>query len=184
MASSTINPALLAAGFVGTWNTDVPSALSVLDEGAAQLMAGDAGLAGRPLPLEIALGRTHPEDRSWLFERIRRVRLTGGPVSAEFRVLNKRNDVRWVLNRGSLVADDEGVMHGCGMYIDTTDSHPASFLPSDAIALPETDPLIMAVDRSLEAHAAIARTGHERLRKLSDLLLREIGLTLARRMQA
>jgi len=184
MASSTISPALLAAGFVGTWATDVPAALSVLDEGAARLLAGDAGLAGRRLPLEVALRRTHPEDREWLFERIHRVRLTGGPVSAEFRVLTEQNDVRWVLNRGSLVPDEAGVMRGCGMYIDTTDNHPSFFLPIDATEMSQTDPLIIAVDRSLEAHAAIVRTGHKRLRGLSDVMLREIGRTLARRMQA
>lgn len=184
MVSSPISPALLAAGFVGTWDTDVPSALSVLDEGAARLLAGDVALAGQPLPLEIALQRTHPADRSWLFERIRRVRSTGGPVSAEFRVFDENDDVRWVLNRGGLAPDADGVMRGRGMYIDTTDSHSSAFYPINPIKLPVTDPLIVAADRSLEAHAAIERMGHEGLRIISDVLLMEIGRLLARREQA
>ncbi|MDP4022847.1 PAS domain-containing protein [Methylobacterium sp. NEAU 140] len=178
---STVPPGLLAAGFIGTWDTDVAAGRSVLDAGAAALLAGNADLAGQPIPMEVALGRTHPDDRGWVFERIRRARSTGGPFSAEFRILTETGGIRWILNRGSLTPDADGRMRGRGAYIDTTDSHPDLFMPAAGITVPEADPLIAAADRSLEAHAAIARSGREDLRELSELLLAGIGRTLAQR---
>lgn len=174
-------PALRAAGFIGIWNTNVPSALSVLDEGAATLMAGDAALAGRPIPLEVALGRTHPDDRHWVFDRIRRARRTGGPVSAEFRIVTATGQVRWVLNQGSLVPDETGAMQGRGAYIDTTDHHAPTFWSAPPRKTSDADPLIAAADLTLDAHDALAKTGENHLRHLSDLLLFEIGRALARR---
>lgn len=179
-----INPALRAAGFIGVWNTDVPAALTVLDEGAASVMAGDIHLAGKPLPLEVALKQAHPTDRGWVFERIKRVRHTGGSFSAEFRVLTLDGDARWVLTRGILAPDEAGAMRGCGVYIDTTDSHQGPFLRSDLIEIPESDPLIAAADHCLEAHSAITQTGQQKLRRLSERLLAEIGYVMARRMRA
>jgi hypothetical protein len=119
--ATTAVPALQAAGFVGIWNTDVPAGRSVLDAGAATLLAGNASLAGHPLPLDVALGQIHPEDRRWVFGKIGRVRQTGGPVSLEFRVLTVTGEIRWILNRGCLAVDATGVLQGRGAYIDVTD---------------------------------------------------------------
>ncbi len=44
------NQSLRSAGLIGTWSTDVPAGRSILDEGAARLLAGDAGLAGLAVP--------------------------------------------------------------------------------------------------------------------------------------
>jgi hypothetical protein len=121
--TSTAADALQAAGFVGVWDTDVRAGRSVLDSGAASLMAGDPGLAGTPLPLDAALGRIHPADRDWVFGRIRHVRHTGGPVSLEFRVVTGTGETRWILNRGCLSPDSDGRLHGRGAYIDVTDLH-------------------------------------------------------------
>ncbi len=119
--------ALQAAGLIGTWNTDVKAARSVLDSGAAALLAGDVGLAGQPLPLEIALQRAHPDSRDWVFDRIRRMRRTGGPFSAEFRVETPTHHVKWVLTLGILAPDEAGMMRGPGCYIDTTSTHTKPF---------------------------------------------------------
>jgi hypothetical protein len=175
--------ALRAAGYVGTWVADVRAGKSVLDEGTAALLAGDANLAGRPLSLELALRRTHPDDRGWVFERIARVRQTGGPVSAEYRVLTEAGDVRWVLDRGSLTPDPAGAIHGRGIIIDTTDSHRGSFLPARPAELPADDPMVLAADHLLKAREAIIAAGHQGLRAISDLALIELGRDLARRMR-
>ena len=116
-----------------------------------------------------------------MFEGIRRVRRTGGPVSTEFRILTQGGDVRWVLVQGQLMADENGIMRGRGAYIDTTAHHTAAFLPSRPRVPPsEDDPLVLAADRALDAHAAIARTGHPSLRRLSELMLFELGQILGR----
>lgn len=179
--SDTAGPALIAAGFVGTWNTNVAAGLSILDEGAASLLAGNVSLAGKPLPVEAALACTHPEDRMWVFERIRRVRQTGGSFSAEFRVLTATGDVRWVLNRGTLVPDHAGKMQGSGAYIETTDTHARSFIPAASLPQIKDDPLITAADRCIEAHAAIQRSDRSDLRYLTEALLSGIGRALAQR---
>ncbi len=176
--------ALRAAGYVGTWVADVSAGRSVLDEGTAALLAGDADLAGKPLPLELALRRTHPDDRNWVFERIARVRQTGGPVSAEYRVLTEAGDVRWVLDRGSLISDPAGAIHGRGIIIDTTDSHRGPFLPHQPAELSPDDPMVQAAEHLLLARAAIIAAGHQGLRAMSDLALVEVGRALARRMRA
>ena len=176
-----MDPALRAAGLIGTWGTNVVAGRSVLDEGAAALLAGNAALAGRPLPLETALGRTHPDDRDWVFERIRRVRQTGGSFSAEFRILTETREVRWVLNRGTLTSDDAGTMQGRGAYIDTTDAHNNLFIPAAELGQDVEDPLIVAADRCLEAHAALGPGEHVDLQRLSETLLSGIGRRLAQR---
>jgi hypothetical protein len=181
MFNDAMAPALQAAGLIGVWNTNVVAGRSMLDEGAAAVLAGNPSLAGEPLPLEVALGRTHPDDRDWVFERIRRVRQTGGPFSAEFRILGEKNEVRWVLNRGTLVRNQAGAMQGRGIYIDTTDSHSGPFFPAAAPEHNLEDPLIAAADHCMEVHAALKRGGPVDLRRLSEALLFGIGRSLATR---
>jgi hypothetical protein len=176
-----MDPALRAAGLIGTWGTNVAAGRSVLDEGAAALLAGNAALAGQPLPLEAALARTHPDDREWVFERIRRVRQTGGSFSAEFRILTETREVRWVLNRGTLTRDGTGAMQGRGAYIDTTDTHRSPFVSATALDQDAEDPLTTAADHCIEAHVALERGGDLNLHRLSEALLFEIGRAIARR---
>lgn len=187
LSSIATDLALQAAGLIGTWSTDVPTQLSVLDDGAAALLAGDAGLAGQPLPLEIALRRTHPDDRDWVFTHIRRMRSTGGPFAAEFRVETTTNDVRWVLTLGSLAPGQDGTMQGRGCYIDTTGTHRKILRQSRRSRttgrkeLDRDDPLIIASDRYIEAHAEIVRTGNSALRQASEMVLWLLGRAIAQR---
>ncbi|WP_267427809.1 PAS domain-containing protein [Methylobacterium sp. GC_Met_2] len=153
----------------------------MLDEGAAALLAGNAALAGQPLPLEAALARTHPDDREWVFKHIRRVRQTGGSFSAEFRILTETHEVRWVLNRGALTRDGTGAMQGRGAYIDTTDAHSNPFIPAAALGQDVEDPLIVAADCCIEAHTALGQGEHVDLQRLSETLLSGIGRRLAQR---
>ncbi|MHC2109177.1 PAS domain-containing protein [Methylobacterium sp.] len=176
-------PALQAAGLIGIWNTDVAAGRSVLDEGAAAVLAGNASLAGEPLPLEAALGRTHPDDRDWLFAQIRQARRTGGPFSAEFRVLTESGEVRWILNRGTLSHNESGVMQGLGAYIETTDSHRGSAISAALLTPDIEDPLLVAADRCIEAHTALKQGAHADLGSLSQVLLTGIGHAIARRRQ-
>lgn len=169
---------LEAAGVIGTWTTDVKAGRSVLDDGAAEAMAGDAGLAGKPLTLDVALGRIHPEDRAWVFDRILRVREEGGPFTAEFRIRDRAGGVRWVLNQGRLPRPGEGSL-GHGTYIDTTYRHLPDG-PQDP-AWEQHDMLELAADHCIAAREAIDRSGRPMLRLLIDALLLEIGRHLVRR---
>ena len=185
-----IELALQAAGLVGTWSTDVEAAQSDLDSGAAALLAGDVSLAEQPLPLEIALQRTHPDDRDWVFDRIRRLRRTGGSFSAEFRVETATRQVKWVLNLGTLVSDETGRMRGRGCYIDTTSAHAKPFwqggtTEQKSVIAPEAlDPLIVASDCSIEAHEALVQLGDRTLIQASEMILWLLGRALARSTRA
>ncbi|GJE14145.1 MULTISPECIES: PAS domain-containing protein [Methylobacterium] len=180
--SSEAMAALRAAGFVGTWDTDVPAGRSVLDAGAATVLAGNPDLAGQPLALETALGRVHPEDRDWVFGKIRRVRQTGGPVSLEFRVLSGPGEVRWILNRGFLASDPSGMLHGRGAYLDVTDLYTRSGRLTNGAGPGPGGALEAAADHGIQAHAALERHGDTHLQMLSGMLLLGIGRTLAGRM--
>jgi len=191
--ASTTASALQAAGFIGIWDTDVRAGRSMLDSGAASLMAGDPGLAGTPLPLDTALGRIHPADRDWVFGRIRHVRQTGGPVSLEFRVVTGAGEIRWILNRGCLTPDSDGLLRGRGAYIDVTDLYRhgiqsgamngAVNSPMNGVTHGTTDgaDLNTAADHGIQIHAALERHGDPYLRSVSGMLLHGIGRALARR---
>ncbi|AYO84459.1 PAS domain-containing protein [Methylobacterium brachiatum] len=179
--ASTATSALHDAGFVGTWDTDVLAGRSVLDAGAATLLSGNPSFAGKPLPLDVALGRIHPEDRGWVFDRIRKVRRTGGLVSLEFRVLSATGEVRWILNRGRLAPDTGGALRGRGAYIDVTDLYPSSVpagLDADAAQVKHLE---SAADHCIRVHSALDRYGDENLRLISSMLLLGIGRALAQR---
>lgn len=176
MTDRSFPPALEAAGIIGTWQTDVAAGRSILDDGAAALMAGDAGLAGKPLTLDVALGRIHPDDRDWVFAQIRRARRAGGPFAAEFRV-HGPDGVRWVLNQGRLPEEGTGGL-GYGTYIDTTHRHRD---PAEGPDAERRDWLEVAADHCIAAREAIDRSGKPFLRLLIDALLLEIGRLLVRR---
>ncbi|MCJ2135338.1 PAS domain-containing protein [Methylobacterium sp. J-026] len=180
LLASTTATALQAAGFVGTWDTDVAASRSVLDRGAAFLLAGDSALAGKPVPLAVALGRIHPEDRAWVFDTIRNLRRTGGPVSLEFRILTGAGETRWILNRGLLAPDETGNLHGRGAYIDITDLHGASAPRREGRPAP-LEHLDAAADHCMEVHTALGHHGDAALHLLSGMLLLGIGRALARR---
>ena len=187
--STPVTPSLASAlsafGFVGVWETNVAAGRTVLDAGASGVMAGDASLAGKPLTMDEALARIHPEDRSWVFDQIKRVRRTGGTFAAEFRIFTAAGDIRWIRNRGHLLPTANG-MHGYGAYVDITDTRPNfSVLSGPKLRLvPPCDPLEQAADQILAARKAIDRTGQRRLRTLVDTLLMEVGRALARRPDA
>jgi hypothetical protein len=175
--------ALQAAGIVGTWNTDVGAGLSLLDEGAATLLAGNAKLAEQPISLEVAFACIHPEDRDWVFAWVRHARQAGGPIAAEFRILTSSGEVRWILNRGYLSRDTAGVMRGYGIYIDTTATRQAVSVPP-AVTSGDEDPIHQAADHGLRAHAAIRRSGDPYLTVLANAFLMGIGYALARRTKS
>lgn len=180
MLSATMNVfALQAAGIVGAWNTDVGAGLSLLDEGAATLLAGNARLADQPIPLEVAFACIHREDRDWVFASVRHARLIGGPIAVEFRVLTAAGEVRWILCRGYLGRDAAGTMRGYGVYIDTTATRLATSTPLAASA--DDDPIHQAADHGLRAHAAIRRSGDPYLTVLANAFLMGIGYALARK---
>ena len=180
LLASTAASALQAAGFIGTWDTDVAAGRSVLDLGAASLLAGNPGLVGKPVPLDVALGRIHPDDRDRVFKTIAALRETGGPVSIEFRIVTGTGEIRWILNQGVVAPDETGRLYGCGAYIDISELHGRWASPR-ADSLTPAEHLDAAADHCIQAHTALERHGDTALRLLSGMLLLGIGRALAQR---
>ncbi|MCJ2088956.1 PAS domain-containing protein [Methylobacterium sp. E-005] len=151
---------------------------------STSVLAGNPGLVGKPVPLDVALGRVHPVDRDRIFDRIQGLRQTGGPVALEFRILTGTGEIRWILNQGLLSANETGRLHGCGVYIDITELYRRR--PSRPDGPPEpseqqAEHLDAAADHCIQAHTALERHGDTALRLLSGMLLLGIGRALAQR---
>ncbi len=174
-----LRTALQASGVVGTWAWIVSCDRVVLDEAAAAIIAGDAELANRELTLDEAKARRHPEDRGWVFDRLKRLGETGGLLVAEYRVVTPTGQERWILDRGRVERDPAtGVMRGHGMLIDVTESR-VTDRPYVAIG-PET---ACAVERAVEhcmAARALVMEESPHLRLLLDMALLDLGRQLGK----
>ena len=95
-----LTAALDASGVVGAWSWSARSDRCTLDAGAAEVLAGDPSLAGRPVPLETAKACVHPDDRPALFRHFRSLRERGGLFVAEYRTISPSGRVRRILDRG------------------------------------------------------------------------------------
>jgi PAS domain S-box-containing protein len=99
----------LRAAEVGTWTWNVPTNLVVADRNLARLFdVAETEAAGAPI--ERYLAAIHPEDRPRL-ESVLRDALNGGSdqYECECRVVRASGAVRWVIARGNVERDAEGV---------------------------------------------------------------------------
>ena len=109
-----LSAALDASGIIGTWSWSPRAERCVLDAGAAEVLAGDPGLAGRPLPLSVAKACVHPEDRPAVVRQFKALRERGGLFVAEYRTLSPSGQVRRILDRGRPPARMRRVI--CGAF--------------------------------------------------------------------
>lgn len=174
-----LSAALDASGVIGAWSWSPRSDRCTLDAGAAEVLAGDPGLAGRPIPLEIAKACVHPEDRPAVVRHFQAVRERGGLFVAEYRTLSPTGQVRWILDRGRLPAGASSRRTGHGIIIDVTDSRledeQAAPLPVEPL-----DALSVAIDRALECRDALEGVADTELQLLIDMLLLRLGQSIAK----
>ncbi len=180
LQSDRLPPALEASGFVGIWTWDIEADLVVLDGLAAELLAGSADLAGCPLTLDAATKCLHPEDRDRIQADFLRQARRCGPILIEYRVLSPSGQVRWVLDRGRIDKDPDGSLQGRGVLIDITDTRePAPSETTDGVPLE----LMEAVEQCLRARGGIIASGSDSSRLLMDLLLLDLGRSIARKLE-
>ncbi|MEH3062812.1 MAG: PAS domain-containing protein [Methylobacterium radiotolerans] len=170
-----LSAALDASGIIGAWSWSPRAERCVLDAGAAEVLAGDAGLAGRPLPLSVAKACVHPEDRPAVVRQFKALRERGGLFVAEYRTLSPSRQVRRILDRGRIPPGASSRRLGHGVIIDVTDE------PSATRAMPEpADALTQAVDRALECRDALEGVADSELQLLIDMLLLHLGRRIAK----
>jgi len=163
-----------ASGIVGTWDWYVTRRTVLFDAGAAALLAGDAGLAGRELSGPAATAGIHPDDLDWVMAGMQRAVETGGVILAEYRVRGPDGGVRWVLSRGRAYLDAEGrPLRAHGLLIDITESREEGQRYVANAAAPPSADRVVALCAELRALAETMPSST--LRLLVDLILLEIG---------
>lgn len=174
---------LAEAGVVGTWEWDPPSGRFLFDEGAAALMAGDAGLAGRPLQSERATAGLEEPDVELFLGAVRAAAEEGETVLVELRAAALPRSRR-LLCRGRILRDERGrPLRGEGTFVDAAEvgaeARVLLGLAEDAAeaAIDEAAGLLIAARRAIDA------SGNPRLRDLVDVVLLEVAREIASRSQ-
>jgi PAS domain S-box-containing protein len=165
-----------ASGIVGTWDWDVSRRTVLFDEGAATLLAGDPGLAGRELQGLEATAGIHPDDLDWVNAEMQRAVEAGGVILAEYRVRGPDGSVRWVLSRGRAYLDAEGrPLRAHGLLIDITESREEGQRYVAHAVLPQSAATDRLMDLCRELRTLADTMPSSTLRLLVDLILLEIG---------
>ncbi len=170
---------LAEAGLAGTWEWDPPSGRFLFDEGAAELMAGDASLAGRPLRSERATAGLEERDVERFLDAVRRAAAEDDTVLVELRPAGLPRPRR-ILCRGRILRDERGrPIRGEGTLVDAAEVGPEA---RDLLGLNE-DAAGAAIDEAarllIEARRAIDATGNPHLRDLVDVVLLEVARAIA-----
>ncbi len=168
---------------VGAWEWDPPSGRFLLDEGAAALMAGDPGLAGRPLQSERATAGLEEADVERFLDAVRRAVEGDDAVTIELRSTGLPR-ARRLLCRGRILRDGLGrPIRGEGTLVDAAevgaDARALLGLSEDAAgaAIDEAAGLLIAARRAIDA------SGSPHLRDLVDVVLLEVAREIANRSQ-
>jgi PAS domain S-box-containing protein len=111
----------LDAASVATWVWDVPSNRVFGDRNLAKLLSmSPADVDGGPL--EKYLKVIHADDLVSVSQEIERTLSEGGPFEVECRIVQPGGDVRWVVARGRVERDPNGVpLQFPGVVIDVTE---------------------------------------------------------------
>jgi PAS domain S-box-containing protein len=107
----------LEAANAGTWEVDLATGKLVASDRALSFAGFPPGTA---LTHELALGRTHPDDRVRLNEALRRSVHTGEPYRLEWRALLPDGSIRWLEARGERRSVSESQVIG-GLALDITE---------------------------------------------------------------
>jgi hypothetical protein len=170
--------ALAAAGIVGTWEWDHRRQTARYCVGAAELLAGDASLAGRDLSLVDALAGVHTDDVAWLRSQMRQAVSAPDVRIREHRVNSNVHGVRRVLCRGRTYYDEaEQRTFTLGIVIDITD------VEADGrrrFTRGADGPLDDAAEHGVAAYEAIEATGLQSLLQPARALLMALGREIAR----
>ena len=181
-AAGDLHAALQASGVVGTWDWNPVTHRVRYDAGAAELLAGDAALAGRDLEFDEAVAGIHPDDIPWMTQEVERALQAGGLMLAEYRAGMLSGTPRWLLSRGRIFHDPRGrPVRSTGILIDITEvrTTEAGYVATPSAVEPEA-PLVRAADLCIALHAVVGEIGSEALRGLTERLLLQIGREIAR----
>ncbi len=113
-----------SAGRIGSWDWDVTTGRAICSRSYYDLYGLDPKGPGHSSP-EAWLAQVHPDDR----ERVTRVwrdALLSGQLESEYRIVRPDGKVRWIVDRGIPMLDDEGQLtRFVGVNVDVTERQEA-----------------------------------------------------------
>ncbi|QSW99231.1 PAS domain-containing protein [Haloterrigena alkaliphila] len=96
------------AGAVGTWEWSIPEDRMTAGASFAKTFGLDPDDARNGVPLEQFIEAIHEDDRDRVEREIEEAVETRGEYEAEYRVWNADDELRWVVARGHVEADEDG----------------------------------------------------------------------------
>ncbi|KMO41561.1 hypothetical protein VQ02_05100 [Methylobacterium variabile] len=165
---------------VGSWEWNIRADRLYADDHVAQLLGSNIYATEAGTPLSGFAACIHPDDRAAVIERMMNGAAKGVAFVAEFRIVTASGEMRWVLARGRYDLGESGEpLRGRGILLDMTGSRLSDQPYGCRIGSPPEDPLERAADHCLAARKAIQEADRPFLLKLVDMLLLELGRTLA-----
>jgi PAS domain S-box-containing protein len=98
----------MSGGLMGVWSWDIKRDRVIADKYLAERFGIDPEEAKTGVPLDEFTKMIHPDDRGWVSKRILESVKKSKPFEAEYRVIAKSGNVRWVIARGSVQNDSAG----------------------------------------------------------------------------
>ncbi len=122
LSEERLKLALGAAGTVGIWDWDLKSDLIRADANLARIYTIDPDRAAQGAPIGEYIRTLHPEDMAAFQAELDRVFAIAEDFTSEYRLLQPGGSVRWILARGRMVRDAEGIpVRFLGASVDITD---------------------------------------------------------------
>ncbi len=150
-SEDTARRALGASNYVGAWDWDIAADRVVADERFAALFGVNPLVARAGVPIGAFLPSIHPDDQARVGTEIDAAMAGEGVFQSEYRVRNGQGDMRWIVARGQVDFDPNGVpIRFPGVVVDITDRKQA--------------------DAELEAVAARLRESEAQFRVLADAM--------------
>lgn len=109
----------MAAGLVGSWSWDIKNNIVTADKGLAELFGVSSEKAFLGLPIETFLNSIYEDDRNEVTNLIGATVASGKRFECEYRTIDTKGKIRWVIARGRVERDKSGnALHFPGVMID------------------------------------------------------------------
>ncbi|RZM04654.1 MAG: PAS domain S-box protein [Variovorax sp.] len=117
-----LNLALGASGMVGIWDWDLKADIIYADANFARIYTVDPAWAAQGAPLSEYVRNFHPDDMPAFQAELARTFAGKDEFLNEYRILQPDGSVRWILARGRVVRDADGVpVRFPGASVDVTE---------------------------------------------------------------
>src|SRR5487761_2093442 len=118
--------ALEASGVVGTWDWDLVTNLIYADANFCRIYAFDPARAAAGAPFADYVPIFHPQDLPMIQQQLERTFAGRTAFASEYRIVHPDQSIHWVLARGRVVCDAQGVpLRFAGTSVDITEQKSA-----------------------------------------------------------